>query len=74
MDLSYNALKVFLPLVGLMIVGALAKAGYDWFNRDFLLPTSTLLVLSAALQVATLDLFAERVARSTRRRLEVDPV
>ena len=74
MTLSYNPLKVFLPLGGLLFVVALAKLGFDWSSRDFRLSTNTLLIFFAALQVTTLGLLADLVVRATRRRLDVDPV
>jgi hypothetical protein len=74
MTLSYNPLKVFLPLGGLLFVLAVVKLGFDWSSRDFRLSTNTLLIFFAALQVTTLGLLADLVVRATRRRLDVDPV
>lgn len=66
MTLSYNPLKVFLP-IGLLLLGAgLVKLGYDWSNRDFRLAANTLLVFFAALQVITVGLLADLVVRATK--------
>ena len=66
MTLSYNPLKVFLP-IGLFLLGAgLVKLGYDWSNRDFRLAANTLLVFFAALQVITVGLLADLVVRATK--------
>lgn len=66
MTLSYNPLKVFLP-IGLMLLGAgFVKLGYDWSNRDFRLAANTLLVFFAALQVITVGLLADLVVRATK--------
>ena len=66
MTLSYNPLKVFLP-IGLVLLGAgLVKLGYDWSNRDFRLAANTLLVFFASLQVITVGLLADLVVRATK--------
>lgn len=66
MTLSYNPLKVFLP-IGLLLLGAgVVKLGYDWSNRDFRLAANTLLVFFAALQVITVGLLADLVVRATK--------
>ena len=66
MTLSYNPLKVFLP-VGLTLLGlGFVKLGIDWAGRDFKLAANTLLVFFAALQVITIGLLADLVVRATK--------
>lgn len=66
MTLSYNPLKVFLP-IGLLLLGfGIVKLGYDWSNRDFRLAANTLLLFFAALQVITVGLLADLVVRATK--------
>ena len=73
MTLSYNPLKVFLPVgLGLLVVG-LVKLGFDWAERDFRLAANTLLIFFAALQVITVGLLADLVVRATKSPNSVPP-
>jgi glycosyltransferase involved in cell wall biosynthesis len=73
MVLSYNPLKVFLP-IGLLLLGTgIAKLGYDFVDKDLRVATNTLLILFAAFQVVAIGLLADLVVRATRRQDEVDP-
>jgi glycosyltransferase involved in cell wall biosynthesis len=74
MTLSYNPLKVFLPVGGVLFLIAATKLGFDWSSRDFRLSTNTLLVFFAALQVTTIGLLADLVVRSTKTPQSVEPV
>lgn len=66
MTLSYNPLKVFLPIGLLLLAAGFVKLGFDWSNRDFRLAANTLLVFFAALQVITVGLLADLVVRATK--------
>lgn len=66
MTLSYNPLKVFLPVGLVLLLAGLVKLGYDWSSRDFRLAANTLLVFFAALQVITVGLLADLVVRATK--------
>ena len=71
--LSYNPLRVFLPLgVVLLLVGGV-KLGYDMFDKGFRPGLNTLLILFAAFQVFAIGLLADLVVRATKSRDEVDP-
>ncbi len=73
MILSYNPLRVFLPLgIVLSVVGA-GKLGYDVFDKGFRPGLNTLLVLFAAFQVFAIGLLADLVVRVSKPRDEVDP-
>ena len=73
MTLSYNPLKVFLP-VGLVLLGlGFVKLGFDWAERDFRLAANTLLIFFAALQVITVGLLADLVVRATKPASNVPP-
>ena len=73
MTLSYNPLKVFLPVgLGLLVIG-LVKLGFDWAERDFRLAANTLLIFFAALQVITVGLLADLVVRATKSPNSVPP-
>lgn len=71
--LSYNPLRVFVP-VGLVLaaLGAL-KLGADLVNHDFRVATNTLLVLFASLQVLSIGLLADLFVRLSRPRDELEP-
>lgn len=73
MTLSYNPLKVFLPLGSLLLVLGLVKLGYDWIAHDFRLATNTLLIFLAALQSITVGLLADLIVRATKPAKQVPP-
>jgi glycosyltransferase involved in cell wall biosynthesis len=73
MILSYNPLRIFMP-VGLALLGiGLVKMVVDFVRFDFHIATNTLLLLFAAFQVIMIGLLADLVVRSTRARSEVPP-
>lgn len=71
--LSYNPLRVFVP-VGLVFaaLGAV-KLGFDLVDQDFRVATNTLLLLFAALQVLSIGLLADLFVRLSRPRDELEP-
>jgi len=71
MIVSYNPLRLFLPLgLFLSILGG-AKLAYDCIADDFAVAINTLVILLAAFNVFSIGLLADLVGRSTRRRDEV---
>lgn len=74
MTLSYNPLKVFLPIGLTLLLAAFVKLGFDWSERDFRLASNTLLIFFAALQVISVGLLADLVVRATKSRQSVPPV
>jgi polyisoprenyl-phosphate glycosyltransferase len=73
MTLSYNPLKVFLPVGGLLLLAGLIKLGIDWVWRDFRLAANTLLIFLAALQSITVGLLADLIVRATKPSTQVPP-
>jgi polyisoprenyl-phosphate glycosyltransferase len=73
MILSFNPLRVFLPIGFALTALGVGKLAYDWITKDFHLATNTLLILFAAFQVFAIGLLADLVVRSNRPRSEVDP-
>jgi glycosyltransferase involved in cell wall biosynthesis len=73
MALSYNPLKVFLPVGLLLSVLGMGKVAYDWHARDFHVTANTLIVLFAAFQVFAIGLLADLVVRLAKPQDEVDP-
>lgn len=73
MVLSYNPLRVFLPLGFFLLAFGLAKLGYDWWERDFSLAANTLLILFAAFQLFAIGLLADLVVRVSKPRDMVEP-
>ncbi len=75
MILSYNPLRVFMPLGVLLAAIGFGKLGFDLFTKDLRVTTNTLLVLFAAFQVISIGLLADLVVRVTRPHHEdrVDP-
>ena len=71
--LSYNPLRVFLPLAGALFGLGLLKLGYDAVDKDFRLATNTLLLFFAAFQLFVLGLLADLVVRVSKPADEVEP-
>jgi glycosyltransferase involved in cell wall biosynthesis len=73
MTLSYDPLKVFMPIgLALLAIGS-GKLVYDWIDKDFRLAANTLLLFLAALQTITVGLLADLVVRVTRPARQVPP-
>jgi glycosyltransferase involved in cell wall biosynthesis len=73
MVLSYNPLRVFLPVgLALLAIGGV-KFGYDVITKDFRIATNTLLLLFAGFQVIVIGLLADLVVRVNRRHDLVEP-
>ena len=73
MTLSYNPLKVFMPLGIVLLTAGLVKLGIDWSQRDFRLAANTLLIFLAALQAITVGLLADLIVRATKPAEQVPP-
>ncbi|HJR19476.1 MAG TPA: glycosyltransferase family 2 protein [Actinomycetota bacterium] len=73
MVLSYDPLRVFLPIGLVLTLTGLGKFTYDWATKDFRITTNTLLLFFAAFQVFAIGLLADLVVRINRPQSEVDP-
>jgi glycosyltransferase involved in cell wall biosynthesis len=73
LTLSYNPLKVFLPIGLVLLAVGLGKLIYDWVEKDFRLAANTLLILFASLQAITVGLLADLVVRATKPSSQVPP-
>jgi glycosyltransferase involved in cell wall biosynthesis len=71
--LSYNPLRVFLPIGVALTVLGVGKLVYDLVGKDFRVATNTLLILFAAFQVFAVGLLADLVVRVNKPENEVDP-
>ena len=69
--LSYNPLRFFGPVGGLLAVVGFVKLGFDLADQDWRVSTNTLLIIFAAFQVLVIGLLADLVVRVTRPRDEV---
>ncbi|HEU5149774.1 MAG TPA: glycosyltransferase family 2 protein [Iamia sp.] len=73
MTLSFNPLRVFLPVgLVLLLIGS-GKLVYDVSVNDFKVAINTLLILFLAFQVVMIGMLADLVGRSTRAVHEVQP-
>ncbi len=71
MSLSYNPLKVFMPIgLALLFLGS-GKLVYDWVDKDFRLAANTLLILLASLQAISVGLLADLMVRVTKPSTQV---
>ena len=73
MMLSYNPLRVFLPVGFVLGALGLAKLVYDWSTDEFALAANTLLLLFAAFQVLAIGLLADLVVRVTKPEHLIEP-
>jgi polyisoprenyl-phosphate glycosyltransferase len=73
MSLSYNPLKIFLPISLLLAAVGAGKLAYDWVSHDFRVTANTLIVLFAAFQLLAIGLLADLVVRVAKPQDEVDP-
>ncbi|HZJ26602.1 MAG TPA: glycosyltransferase family 2 protein [Acidimicrobiia bacterium] len=71
--LSYNPLRIFMPLALALAAVGFAKLGYDWVTRDYRLAANTLLILFAAFQIFAIGLLADLFVRLSKPRDEVAP-
>jgi polyisoprenyl-phosphate glycosyltransferase len=73
MILSYNPLRVFMPVgITLTLVGSV-KLVVDLVGMNWHVAADTLLILFAAFQVIAIGLLADLVTRATRERNELPP-
>ncbi len=73
MILSYNPLRVFLPLALVFGLLGAGKMVFDWVDHDFRLATNTLLILFASFQLLAIGLLADLFVRLSKPTAEVDP-
>jgi glycosyltransferase involved in cell wall biosynthesis len=71
--LSYNPLRVFLPLAVILLALGFLKLGYDAVDKDLRLATNTLLIFFAGFQLFVIGLLADLVVRVSRPTGEVEP-
>lgn len=71
MMLSYEPLRVFMPLGVTLLSFGFGKLLYDVITKDFRIATNTLLVLFAAFQVIAIGLLADLVVRVTKPSTEL---
>lgn len=66
MILSYEPLRVFMPIGLALLLFGLGKMGFDVVTKDLRIATNTLLILFAAFQVISIGLLADLVVRVSR--------
>jgi len=73
MVLSYNPLRVFMPLaIALLLIG-FGKLATDAIRYDLRVTTNTLLILFAAFQLFVIGLLADLIVRLSKPSTVVDP-
>ncbi len=72
MILSYNPLKIFMPVGVVVLLIGLGKLTYDIVDKDFRLATNTLLIIFAALQVFVVGLLADLIVRLNKPSEDVE--
>lgn len=63
MIMTFNPLRVFLPLSFLLLAMALGKIGYDIVDKDFRISSNAIILTIVSLQVFATGLIADLVAR-----------
>jgi glycosyltransferase involved in cell wall biosynthesis len=71
--LSYNPLRIFMPLGLVLAAVGVTKLGVDWVVHDFRIAANTLLILFASFQVFAIGLLADLFVRLSKPQDEVDP-
>ena len=71
--LSYNPLRIFLPITTVLAVTGFGKLGFDLATKDFRPALNTMLILFAAFQILVIGLLADLIVRATKPTYEVDP-
>lgn len=71
--LSYDPLRIFLPLGGALGLLGTGKLIFDLIGKDFGVATNTLLVMFAALQVFVIGLLADLVVRMSAPHRTAQP-
>jgi len=73
MMLSYEPLRVFLPVGFLLLALGVGKLGWDVSRRNFRVAVDTLLILFAALQAFAVGFLADLVVRLSKPSDLVEP-
>jgi hypothetical protein len=73
MILSYNPLRIFMPVGLTLLTIGFIKLMADVIGRNFHVATDTVVILFAAFQVIAIGLLADLVTRATRARDEHPP-
>ena len=73
MILSYNPLRIFMPVGLTLFAIGFVKLLVDVIGRHFHVAADTILILFAAFQVIAIGLLADLVTRATRNRNELPP-
>ena len=73
MMLSYDPLRIFLPLATVLGIVFVGKLGYDLVDKDFRPAANTILLGFATLQVLVVGLLADLMVRMSRPRELIRP-
>lgn len=65
MVMTFNPLRVFLPIGGVLVLIALGKVGYDAFAKSFRISSNAIILTIVAFQVIAIGLLADLIARTT---------
>jgi polyisoprenyl-phosphate glycosyltransferase len=72
MVMTFNPLRVFLPLGGFLLLLALAKVGFDIVDKDWRITSNAIILVIVSLQVLATGLLADLVARLGLGRATLD--
>jgi glycosyltransferase involved in cell wall biosynthesis len=73
MVLSYQPLRVFMPIAFVLLGFAIAKLAFDWIDRDFRLASNTLLLFFMSFLAMAVGILADLIVRVTKPSLSVVP-
>ena len=73
MVLSYEPLKVFMPPAVFLFIAGTGKLIFDLYDKNLRVGTNTLVVLGAAVALATLGMLADLLVHLNRKRHDVLP-
>jgi polyisoprenyl-phosphate glycosyltransferase len=65
MIMTFNPLRVFLPIGGLLLLAAFGKTVYDVIDKDFRISSNAVILTIVSLQIVATGLIADLVARTS---------
>lgn len=68
MVMTFNPLRFFLPIGGILVLVALGKIGYDIFDKNLRISSNAVILTIVAFQVVATGLLADLIARTAGTR------
>lgn len=73
LSLSYEPMRIFGPVGGILALAGLAKLGFDIIDKGFRIATNTLVIVGAAIAVLLVGVIADMLVQLNRKDYRVIP-